>query len=188
MLRDALRIDKLIIELVQTYRVPQLDIIFLLISWSVVLAFFISVLYLIKKKEIQKSFTFIATTVVTYVTVIIIKNIIGRWRPNMSEALSFPSMHTTLAFLFAFYLPVKRKYKIMLILWAALVAFSRMWLNLHYFSDVLAGAALGIAIIYCLYLKNRIKKKFHLRDSIRNFFNPLSEFRTKKKIKKKSAK
>lgn len=93
----------------------------------------------------------------------ILKHIIDRVRPfeayDFLEKLSgggspsFPSGHTTAAFALSvgLILAYPRWYVILpVILWAILAGYSRMSLGVHYPSDVLAGAALGIsAAIVC---------------------------------------
>jgi undecaprenyl-diphosphatase len=86
------------------------------------------------------------------------KDAFGRGRPPFSDAAvhplitlpsdpSFPSGHTSFAFCAAVvvgaYLPRARPALVTL---AATVGLSRIWLGVHYPSDVLAGAALGTAV------------------------------------------
>ncbi len=60
---------------------------------------------------------------------------------------SFPSAHTANAFAFATTLSsYHRKFTVAMFAWALLVGFSRIYLGLHYFTDVIGGAILGIVV------------------------------------------
>lgn len=85
-----------------------------------------------------------------------LKNIIGRQRPTGEEfaydflvkvptSFSFPSGHTTSSFAaFGVCWFSKAKYRYWVLVLAILMAFSRMYLHVHYPSDVLGGILLGI--------------------------------------------
>ena len=87
----------------------------------------------------------------------ILKNVVARIRPyDVQEGInlligrlssySFPSGHTLVCFEAATALTMRyRKWGIAALVLAALVAFSRMYLFVHYPTDVLGGAVLGIA-------------------------------------------
>jgi undecaprenyl-diphosphatase len=95
------------------------------------------------------------------VTNLVVKSLFGRIRPALDPALSgplpwglrrpvtsaFPSGHATAGFTAAVFLsradPGPPWYAL-----AALVAFSRIYVRLHHTSDVVAGAALGLAFGY----------------------------------------
>ncbi|MEG1751137.1 MAG: phosphatase PAP2 family protein [Raoultibacter sp.] len=90
---------------------------------------------------------------------LILKPLVGRIRPfEMNPAIqllipaptdsSFPSGHTMAAFAAATvlcFIPRKPLVKIAALAGAALIALSRLYLYVHYPSDVLAGMALGVA-------------------------------------------
>ena len=63
-----------------------------------------------------------------------------------SDGYSFPSGHSCFAFMLATILSAKNKKRKALYLIAIIVAISRIYLGLHYPSDVVAGAALGVII------------------------------------------
>lgn len=91
----------------------------------------------------------------------LIKNIVQRQRPYVTlETLkiiiprpsdfSFPSGHSAASFAAAasFYRLLPKKFGILAIVLAALIAFSRLYVGVHYPTDVLAGALMGIALSY----------------------------------------
>lgn len=99
----------------------------------------------------------------------ILKNVFCRIRPfDVNTAIqvliikprdfSFPSGHTSASFAAAtaLYLAKERKLFILTLVLACLIAFSRMYLYVHYPTDILGGALLGIL---CGYLGCRIVQK-----------------------------
>ncbi len=91
------------------------------------------------------------------ITNVAIKNIVARIRPydiitelilliERQHSFSFPSGHTcaSLAASCALYRTLPRKWGIACIVLAVLIALSRLYVGVHYPSDVLGGAAVGI--------------------------------------------
>lgn len=104
----------------------------------------------------------------------IIKNLVARPRPfyELSELLplipkpgeySFPSGHTASSFAAAavFYRKLPKKYGIPAMLLAFLIAFSRMYLGVHYPGDVIAGIVSGIVLSYLgEWIVNMCRRKY----------------------------
>jgi membrane-associated phospholipid phosphatase len=77
----------------------------------------------------------------------LLKYIVSRERPDMSDHRSFPSGHASNAFaMSAAFAHHYKKLAIPLYGFATFVAVSRMAANKHYFSDVVAGSGLGLVI------------------------------------------
>lgn len=96
---------------------------------------------------------------VTYYAVYVIKTFAARPRPpavlpdvNLmiaEKGFSFPSNHSTQAFMAATILSdAFRSMRLPLFIAAAMVGYSRIYMGVHFFSDVACGAILGTAIGY----------------------------------------
>lgn len=99
-----------------------------------------------------------ATFVIALVSVGCLKQIVARPRPasalssvnireNAAHSDSFPSGHTAFSFSIASVISNRhRRTMFTLFILAALIGFSRVYLGVHYPSDVLSGAVLGMFI------------------------------------------
>lgn len=107
----------------------------------------------------------------------ILKNLFGRVRPfyvNTSVQLlipgpgefSFPSGHTAASFtaVAALYFAGERKHLWSVFVLALLIAFTRLYLYVHYPTDILGGVIAGIAAGY---IGNRIVSRFWKRETNR---------------------
>lgn len=111
-----------------------------------------------KKKEFKTLGVFLlAGLMISYYTVAVLKIFVARPRPFMTLAnvillgpmeknYSFPSNHAVAAFMFASLLAGRLKKQIIFYSLAVLIAFSRIYMGVHYPSDVIAGAVIGIMI------------------------------------------
>ncbi|EFI41736.1 phosphatase PAP2 family protein [Peptoniphilus sp. oral taxon 386] len=164
-----------ILDMISTIRNPILDKIMIFISTlgNAGAIFIIIGLFLFIRKDTRR----IGLTVLISLLFclifgnIILKPLIGRVRPydannvkiivkHLKDA-SFPSGHTfsavACAMSVSFY---NRRYGRILFVFAALMAFSRMYLYLHYPTDILGGAVLGI---FCALLSREVMKSDKLK-------------------------
>ena len=80
----------------------------------------------------------------------VLKRTVDETRPNGRDDKSFPSGHTSVSFAAAQYMQMRGgwEYGVPAYLAASLVGYSRVRADEHYWRDVAAGAALGIASSY----------------------------------------
>lgn len=125
----------------------------------------LSLLLLIPKKTRWVGLTaLLALLFGALITNVALKNLVARTRPyEMIEGLrlliekqsdySFPSGHTCASFAAAmvYYKMLPHKYGIPALVLAALIAFSRLYVGVHYPTDVLAGMIIGCAAAWAAY-------------------------------------
>ena len=157
-----MNIELSILDWIQTLHTPFLDKIMVFITrlgdagiiWIV-----LSIVLLLIPKTRKSGAVMVAALVVDVLLCnIVLKNLVARTRPydvNTGVHLlvaklhdySFPSGHTAASFTAVVALSFageKRAWKAALVL-ACLIAFSRMYLYVHYPTDILGGAVLGTA-------------------------------------------
>ena len=160
-----MNIELSILDWIQTLHTPFLDKIMVFITrlgdagiiWIV-----LSIVLLLIPKTRKSGAVMVAALVVDVLLCnIVLKNLVARTRPydvNTGVHLlvaklhdySFPSGHTAASFTAVVALSFageKRAWKAALVL-ACLIAFSRMYLYVHYPTDVLGGVLVGIAAGY----------------------------------------
>ena len=108
------------------------------------------------------------------VTNLVIKNWVGRIRPyevidglvclvNPEKDFSFPSGHTTnsLACAVVLFRLMPKKYGVPALVLAILIALSRLYVGVHYPTDVIGGAIIGVcSALLAIPLMNWIEKRF----------------------------
>ena len=118
----------------------------------------LSVILMIPKKTRPIGFAaLLAVGIGALITNVALKNIIARTRPyevvdglrliiDRQSDFSFPSGHSCASFAAAmvYYKSAPKKWGISAVVLASLIAFSRLYVGVHYPSDVLAGIAVGI--------------------------------------------
>ena len=170
-----LNIYNFIFSLQSTWFTLFMRVISSLASATVIIATLICILVLFKNKKVFYNFAGIA--LISKIINVIIKNIIKRPRPDVlfrlsfESGYSFPSAHTMVAtcfYGFIIYLilnqvknkKIKNISTLLLSLLIFLIGISRIYLGVHYATDVIAGFIFGIIVlvlfIKLIYLKNPI--------------------------------
>jgi len=123
-------------------------------------------LYLWGKNK-REVFLYFFVFLLDFLIVYGLKYAVGAPRPSVAmvpipTSPSFPSMHASLGFIplgFFFY---KKKWRIPLFIYGALIAYSRVYIGVHYWVDIIAGSFIGFFLSFYIY---------HQRDKIYKFFS-----------------
>lgn len=157
-------------QLTNSLRVPVLVATTILGGvWAFVGAFVI--VTLLKAYRLAWWLTF--SVFVTYALTFIAKTVVARERPEqldgstiiraVEQSYGFPSGHTAMATILSltlfFYLPKGWRWTIV-VLWIAIVAFTRVYLGVHSPLDIIGGVAIGLAVFTAIRL---------LPDTVKNF-------------------
>ena len=170
----SLLLDNLILNLIEKIRFDFLDNFMILFSkyfnYYIIALLVTSLILFFKNNKLKRLVIIWLTFITSLVSVFILKNIFMIPRPNLSlieaSSYSFPSGHTTLMFailsLIWFNFPDNKLIKYSWLFLTILTAFSRIYLKVHYLTDILAGALLGLIIselIIRVFLTLEINKK-----------------------------
>lgn len=128
------------------------------------------------RKDRKQAVVILVSLLLSVVFCHILKDVFDRTRPFIELGIdilvppprgsSFPSAHSSTAFSFAavmfwFYRKNAPLFAYGSVFLAAAVAFSRIWLCVHYVSDVVVGSVFGIAVgILTVYLCDVVQKRF----------------------------
>lgn len=134
----------------------------------------LSLLLLIKKSTRKTGFLSLLSLLIIFLIVnVCMKNGFARIRPyeTLTDLLlliekqsdfSFPSGHSASSFASAVVLfkQLPKRYGIPILILAVLIAFSRIYMGVHYPTDILAGILIGsIVALLIVYVNKRIEKK-----------------------------
>ena len=140
-------------------------------DWYIPIAIIVCIFVFIKNK--WYGYLLSGSYLLSGLVVLITKNIVARPRPlealiTIPSSFSFPSGHTLTSIVFymtLLYLMTENKEPVVKFIFSLLfsfliviVAFSRVCLGVHYFSDVIGGLLLGIPCLLCAL--NIIDKNF----------------------------
>jgi len=155
-----------------------MTLITMIMDTKVVIALSIVLLVvLVSKKRFYHSFLLISSLIISQAVKHVIKLAIQRARPENAlihaSGYSFPSGHATTAMIFfslmIYFFKDDIKDKLLKNLFIAanallilLIGFSRVYLGVHWFSDVIAGFSLGLFLLLSLILLSNIYKEKRL--------------------------
>lgn len=170
-------LDFYILDLIQNLRCPFLDFIIPRVTAlgnGGMIWILMSLIMCINKKYRKTGITVLAALLAGFIICnIIIKPLAARPRPcwidtsvpiliNVPSDYSFPSGHTLSSFIAAFVLLFSgNRFGYAAVVLAALIAFSRLYLYVHFPSDVLGGIFLAALISYVVLGVSN--KKFRIR-------------------------
>lgn len=123
-----------------------------------------------KNNFTDRTILYLMSNIIASAFVVPTKNITNVLRPDSSNTLSFPSGHTTQAFVAAEFL--RREYKdvspwygVAGYAFAVTTGYLRLYNNKHWLSDVVAGAGVGILSVHAAYwIYPMLKKKFSKKN------------------------
>ncbi|MGC8585986.1 MAG: phosphatase PAP2 family protein [Candidatus Micrarchaeia archaeon] len=154
---------------------PMLNYLMHALSESYLIVLPLLAIYMLLRKD-KNVYTFVIAVVLFYVVSDLIKIIVKEPRPCNTPELSwinsyaceanysFPSNHATVLTGLVAFMGRYKYVRIAYIAWLLLVLFGRIYLGAHYFTDVLAGVLLSIAVAYVLYV---------YRNEINNLINKM---------------
>lgn len=149
---------------------PVLDFIFKAVHYLSYPILGLLIFYFILKKERFIATLLITVVIISTVTSALVKAAVPRERPYQvldvrqlveeDDNRSFPSNHAQLSFaLSAIVLYFYRRFGSILILLSLLMGASRIYLGVHYPSDVIGGALIGCLLAFLVLKINLILKK-----------------------------
>ena len=175
-------IDLYILEIMNSIQNPFLDIIMLLFSFlgndGLIWIAVISVMLLFSDSRKYGGILILALPTVMFIGNKMMKNLFDRPRPfhtfpdlrvliETSGTHSFPSSHTSAAFVvFGIFLFFKLPYRFFIFILSLGIAVSRIYLNVHYFWDIIGGMLLGMGTAYLFFLIYRKTNFLYIKNAI----------------------
>jgi undecaprenyl-diphosphatase len=144
---------------------PYLNVVMAYLAKSFFIVLPVLVIYLLLKKDMNV-YSFVVAGILLYVISDAIKIITKEPRPcnvpylvdtlhinyiACQSSFSFPSNHAGVLTGLTIFLKNYKYVRVLYVVWLLLILFGRIYLGLHYLTDVIAGAALSIVVAYIIY-------------------------------------
>ena len=151
-------IDLQILKIINHPIDPIINIFFVLLAYSIYPFLFYLAYYFYKRRESNILYHLVVTAIIGFIVVSAIKYIVDRPRPYLDNSEiqniifltdpSFPSRHTFTALLLSRFVPKKisKNWKILMLLYLAMIPITMMYIGVHYPSDILGGIIIGLLI------------------------------------------
>ena len=147
---------------------PALDFIMYWLAKSFLVVLPLLAIYMLLKRDMNV-YSFVILGVLLYVVSDAIKLVTQEPRPcdvsatglvwinhlACEASYSFPINHASVLTGLTLFLKNYKYLRILYIVWLVLILFGRVYLGVHYFTDVLAGVALSLVIAYVVYRYKR---------------------------------
>ncbi len=175
------------VKLIQNPLLDKIMVFFTSLGDNGIIWIILLIVLLSGKKTRNKGIVLLVTVIIVFILTDYLKEEFHRVRPyeylnfipkvKTSGTSSFPSAHSAVAFaVFGVYYFYNLRYKYMVGAIALIIAVSRFYLEVHYFTDVLAGMALGLTVSYILFHINEMILK---SVKINNIYAILKRFFTR---------
>lgn len=153
-------------------------------SYFLLPAYFVLIVFFLWKKEKAYATDITIIAVSSTAVMFLLKEIFKRHRPLLPVgktlmSYSFPSGHSVSSFIFCsvlaylvWMLPIKKIWKyiitFLLLLFAAVIGLSRIVLNVHYATDVIAGFCFGtVWVVISFWVMNKIRNKNTVNGTVK---------------------
>ncbi len=142
---------------------PAMNTAMHILTESFLLVLPLIVIYMLLKRD-SNVFALVAAGILLYLVSDTIKFIVKEPRPcNVAQfswinspycesSYSFPSNHASVLTGLTVFMNKYKYIRIAYIIWLVAILFSRIYLGLHYFTDIIAGATISLIISYALYI------------------------------------
>lgn len=158
-------------HLVKSIASSDLNLFMAIMAKSYIIVLPLIAIYLYIKRKNMNVYSFIIAIIALYIISDIIKLIVREPRPcNINElswintiscenTFGFPSNHATVLAGLPIFLKGYKFIQILYIAWLFIILFGRVYLGVHYLTDVIAGIIISIIVAYIIYrYKNKINK------------------------------